>query len=35
MFLIIVQLYAKSYNNNDNNNNNNNNNNRRYLYEYF
>ena len=34
MFLIIVQLYAKSYNNNDNNNNNNNNN-RRYLYEYF
>ena len=34
MFLIIVQLYAKSYNNNDNNNNINNNN-RRYLYEYF
>ena len=34
MFLIIVQLYAKSYNNNDNNNNSNNNN-RRYLYEYF
>ena len=34
MFLIIVQLYAKSYNNNDNNNNNNNNN-KRYLYEYF
>ena len=34
MFLVIVQLYAKSYNNNDNNNNNNNNN-RRYLYEYF